>query len=191
MTITHSSPPQATLADVFPRHVEAVLGPPPLLPGEDVAAYRQLLARLSLDLVPTDTIEWLDLKEIGDLSWELLRWRRLRGAYLFRLQRDRIEGFLTDKAEPRGMRPDLIPAARETLMAAWARGEPKAGAKVDAILARHGRTAEDFAAGTVFERLDELQRLESLIAATAVHLGHPLITRDPAIAAASGVEVIW
>ncbi len=41
------------------------------------------------------------------------------------------------------------------------------------------------------ERLRSIpERGDRLIAATAVHLGLPLITRDPAIAAA-GVEVIW
>jgi len=42
------------------------------------------------------------------------------------------------------------------------------------------------------ERLRAIpERGDRLIAATAAQLGHPLITRDPAIAAASGVEVIW
>ncbi|MBV9775320.1 MAG: PIN domain-containing protein [Gemmatimonadetes bacterium] len=35
------------------------------------------------------------------------------------------------------------------------------------------------------------ERGDRLIAATAAHLGYPLITRDPEIARAAGVEVIW
>lgn len=35
------------------------------------------------------------------------------------------------------------------------------------------------------------ERGDRLIAATAAHLGYPLITRDPEITAAAGVEVIW
>lgn len=35
------------------------------------------------------------------------------------------------------------------------------------------------------------ERGDRLIAATAAHLGYPLITRDPKIAAAAGVEVVW
>lgn len=35
------------------------------------------------------------------------------------------------------------------------------------------------------------ERGDRLIAATAAHLGYPLITRDPEIAAAAGVEVVW
>lgn len=35
------------------------------------------------------------------------------------------------------------------------------------------------------------ERSDRLIAATAVHLGHPLLTRDPEIGRAAGIEVIW
>ncbi|HEX2091490.1 MAG TPA: type II toxin-antitoxin system VapC family toxin [Longimicrobiaceae bacterium] len=35
------------------------------------------------------------------------------------------------------------------------------------------------------------ERGDRLIAATAAHLGYPLITRDPAIAKAAGVELVW
>jgi PIN domain nuclease of toxin-antitoxin system len=35
------------------------------------------------------------------------------------------------------------------------------------------------------------ERDDRLIAATAAHLGFPLITRDPEIARAAGVEVVW
>lgn len=47
----------------------------------------------------------------------------------------------------------------------------------------------------VVRRAEELysipERGDRLIAATAAHLGFPLITRDPEIARAAGVEVIW
>jgi PIN domain nuclease of toxin-antitoxin system len=35
------------------------------------------------------------------------------------------------------------------------------------------------------------ERGDRLIAATAAHLGFPLITRDPEIARAAGVDVVW
>ncbi len=42
------------------------------------------------------------------------------------------------------------------------------------------------------EELYEIpERGDRLIAATAAHLGFPLITRDPEIARAAGVEVVW
>lgn len=52
----------------------------------------------------------------------------------------------------------------------------------------------DFSWETV-QRAEELysipERGDRLIAATALELGYPLITRDPEIAAAAGVELIW
>lgn len=42
------------------------------------------------------------------------------------------------------------------------------------------------------EELYEIpERGDRLIAATAAHLGFPLITRDPEIARAAGVDVVW
>jgi PIN domain nuclease of toxin-antitoxin system len=35
------------------------------------------------------------------------------------------------------------------------------------------------------------ERTDRLIAATAAHLGYPLLTRDPEIGRAAGVEVVW
>lgn len=42
------------------------------------------------------------------------------------------------------------------------------------------------------ERLHAIpERGDRLIAATAAHLDYPLVTRDPAIAAAAGVRLLW
>jgi predicted nucleic acid-binding protein len=47
----------------------------------------------------------------------------------------------------------------------------------------------------IVQRAEELygvpERGDRLIAATAAQLGFPLITRDPEIAAAAGVDVVW
>lgn len=47
----------------------------------------------------------------------------------------------------------------------------------------------------IVRRAEELysipERGDRLIAATAAHLGYPLITRDPEIAVAAGVDVVW
>lgn len=35
------------------------------------------------------------------------------------------------------------------------------------------------------------ERSDRLIAATAAHLGLPLVTRDPEIGSAAGIQIIW
>jgi len=57
----------------------AWLGPPPLLEGEDAAAYAELLGRISRAVKPSDTFEEIWVQDIVDLEWEARRWRRLTG----------------------------------------------------------------------------------------------------------------
>jgi hypothetical protein len=60
----------------------ALFGSPPLLQGEDIAAYNQLLDRFSAALNPTDIFEEIWLREIVDLVWDATRLRRLKVSLL-------------------------------------------------------------------------------------------------------------
>lgn len=55
-----------------------MFGPPPLLEGEDAAAYDELLARVSAAANPSDVIHEIWVRDVVDLTWEILRWRRLK-----------------------------------------------------------------------------------------------------------------
>ena len=55
-----------------------MIGPPPLLEGEDAAAYDELLARVSAAANPSDVIHEIWVRDVVDLTWEILRWRRLK-----------------------------------------------------------------------------------------------------------------
>jgi hypothetical protein len=56
----------------------ALFGPPPLLEGEDTAAYDELLVRISGAVKPADIFEEIWVRDIVDLVWEALRLRRLK-----------------------------------------------------------------------------------------------------------------
>src|SRR5436853_2282023 len=51
---------------------------PPLVAGEDTAAYDDLMARLSDTLKPSDVLEEIWVRDIVDLVWEVFRLRRLK-----------------------------------------------------------------------------------------------------------------
>jgi hypothetical protein len=51
-------------------------GPPPLLPGDDADAYRELLKQVIDTLQPSDIFERIWIRDVVDLSWDVLRWRR-------------------------------------------------------------------------------------------------------------------
>ena len=52
-----------------------LFGRPPLLTGEDPAAYDELFAGIRAAVNPIDTVEIL--ADVVALEWEVLRWRRL------------------------------------------------------------------------------------------------------------------
>jgi hypothetical protein len=56
----------------------ALFRPPPLIEGEDAAAYDQLLARIFAAVKPVDVIDEMFTADIVSLEWEVLRLRRLK-----------------------------------------------------------------------------------------------------------------
>jgi hypothetical protein len=68
-----------------PAKIRKLLGEPPLLAIEDPNHYYTLLAELAGEVKPKDIVEWLWVKDITDLSWEILRYRRIKVAHLNRL----------------------------------------------------------------------------------------------------------
>jgi hypothetical protein len=59
-----------------------LFGPPPLLEGEDAAAYDELLTRVSSAVRPTDFIEEIWVRDLTDVFWSILRLRRIQAAHL-------------------------------------------------------------------------------------------------------------
>ena len=56
----------------------ALFGPPPLLEGEDAAAYDQLFARICAAVKPVDIIDEIFIADVVPSEWEVLRLRRLK-----------------------------------------------------------------------------------------------------------------
>ena|SRR5271157_5852942 len=70
-----------------PKHVidersEHPFGPPPLIEGEDQAAYDDFLASISAAVQPRDFLEKMWVRDVVDLSWETRRMRRLKASLL-------------------------------------------------------------------------------------------------------------
>jgi len=81
-----------------PAKIHALLGKPPLLANEDLSHYDALLNELARAVKPKDIIEWLWVKDVADLTWDILRLRRIKAAY--------VNGQFTSALAPR-----LKPAA--------------------------------------------------------------------------------
>ena len=77
----------------------ALFGPPPLLEGEDAAAYDQLLARICAVVKPVDIIDEMYIADVVSLEWEVLRWRRLKSSLIRACGLKALEGFLAEQLE--------------------------------------------------------------------------------------------
>src|SRR5215475_3116032 len=72
----------------------ALFGPPPLIEGEDAAAYDQLLARIFAAVKPVDVIDEMFTADIVSLEWEVLRLRRLKWSLIRARGLGALEDFL-------------------------------------------------------------------------------------------------
>ena len=62
------------------------LGPAPVLEGENKADYIGLLEQVRRQVTPRDVIEQIYVRDIVDLTWELMRSRRIKVATLHKGQ---------------------------------------------------------------------------------------------------------
>ena len=64
-----------------PSNQSLFFAPLRLLQGEDAATYEALHARLDEDVMPGDLIEEFWTRSVGNLMWEIDRYRRLKGKF--------------------------------------------------------------------------------------------------------------
>ena len=81
------------------RAIDEFLGPLPLLEGEDRAAYLGLLDEMRRHVSPKDPIEQLYVRDVVDLTWELMRARRIKVGLLHKGQVAAIRKLLS--SDPR------------------------------------------------------------------------------------------
>jgi hypothetical protein len=73
----------------------SLLGPRPLIAGEDGAEYDDILQRISADAAPGDFIEEIWVRNVGDLVWESIRLRRLKAQLMQAAAYQGLEEVLT------------------------------------------------------------------------------------------------
>jgi hypothetical protein len=133
----------------------ALFGPPPLLEGEDTAAYDELLVRISGAVKPTDIFEEIWIRDIVDLVWEAFRLRR-------------HQANLMTAVAHKGLKEILAPLIGWTdarnLAEAWAARERSAIKQVDKLLASAGLTMDAVMAQALSLKLDHIERIDRMIA---------------------------
>ena len=143
-----------------PAPVERWIGAPPLLPGEDSAAYDDILTRVSSAVGAADFIEEIWVQDVVHAVWEVLRLRRLK-AQLLRDGRHFGAGRLLNALAPCAEDSEASEENAE-LAADWLVQHEPSVRKVEQALASAGFTTESVMAETLMHKIEEIERIERM-----------------------------
>src|ERR1700730_11889833 len=132
----------------------ALLGPRPLIDGEDGTNYDVILERISADVAPVDFVEELWVRNVVDLVWESIRLRHLKSQLLRAAAHEGLARVLT---------PLLDWSRANHLSGQWALGEEQATAEVERLLDRAGLTIDAVMAQTLAARIDDVERIDRVV----------------------------
>jgi hypothetical protein len=132
----------------------ALLGPRPLIDGEDGTDYDSILERISADVAPKDFVEEIWVRNVVDLVWESIRLRHLKSQLLRAAAHEGLARVLT---------PLLDWARANQLSKQWALGEEQATAEVERLLDRAGLTIDAVMAQTLAARIDDVERIDRMV----------------------------
>ena len=132
----------------------ALLGPRPLIDGEDGTNYDVILERISADVAPADFVEDIWVRNVADLVWDSIRLRRLKSQLLQADANEGVERLLAS----------IIDRTRaEELCRKWALGDEEATGEVERLLGRAGLTFDAVMAQTLAARIDDVERIDRMI----------------------------
>jgi hypothetical protein len=140
--------------------------PRQLLPGEKETDYAEVALRIVRAAKPRDAIEEFLVRDVVDLTWEILRLRRVEAGTLrasmgvgVRLVLDGLDGDYSEAGK---------------LGNSWAAGNDSARNKVDVILNKAGLTIDEVTARTRENKLASFERLDRLLASAEARRNNAL-----------------
>src|SRR5688500_4964099 len=128
--------------------------PPALLEGEDEAAYQKLLAQVTAAVEPNDVIEEFWVRDVVDLAWDAIRLRRLKADLLNASLANGLEKVLSP----------LVSFESRALAESWYGRDKDAIKKVDRLLGQASQSMDAVMAQTFSVKLDDIERLDRMLA---------------------------
>lgn len=154
----HSLPNYMIPVELYP-----LFGPMPLLPGEDHDAYSRLLSTIAAAVEPTDAIDWMYLKDVVDLAWEITRLHRWKVEIIKTgcptARQELFETLLANDTSAL----ELSDKAR-TMSAKYASADEKVVSEMRGKMTQQGFTEESVLAVAFAKRIDILDVIENMLA---------------------------
>jgi hypothetical protein len=132
-----------------------LFGPPAVFEPEYKAVYDELFSRVTAAVVPTDVFEEIWLRDIVDLSFEILQLRRLKTGLIAASQRSSLIGTLACLMKD---------AKAEALAERYVARDAAAIAEVERALVAAGLSMASVTARSLVANLDSFERIERSIA---------------------------
>jgi hypothetical protein len=148
-------------SQVVPEAVRPLLGPSWIVEGEDPNLYEELLGRVGAAVEPRDIIDWLLVKDVVALTWQIHRSRRLQDGLVRSARRDAMERLLLIAWPESGERPDGADESyAKQLTDRWFFGAKSAKREIVNILKGTGLSTDDIAVQALSIKAEELDRLD-------------------------------
>jgi hypothetical protein len=154
------------------------IAPAPLLPGEKQADYAEVALRIVRAAQPRDAIEEFLVRDVVDLTWEILRLRRVKAGIIRASAGDGVRLVLAGVGHPY--------REGDALSHSWVAGNKRARTKVEAILTKAGMTIDEVTAKTFLSKLDSFERLDRMLASLEARRNNALREIDRHRAALGG-----
>jgi hypothetical protein len=146
------------------------IAPAPLLPGEDRTEYTKFTAQFLAAAKPRDFIEEILARDAIDLSWEVLRLRRLKVG-LLRLACN--EG-VRNVAGKVGHQPGPVRWLDGDFATKWMSGDSAARNEFQKLLQKAGLGMEDLMAEALSSKINTFERLDHMLASAEARRNNAL-----------------
>jgi hypothetical protein len=145
----------------LPKALRPLLGPSWIMEGEDPNLYEELLGRVGAAVQPVDIIDWLLVKDVVALTWQIHRSRRLRQSIMRSARRAAMQRLLSSiLPRPGGLIPNQENAAARQIAQDWFSGDKRATKEAERLLAQAGLTMADVTVQSLSANASELDRLD-------------------------------
>jgi hypothetical protein len=141
--------------------------PPLLLQGENPADYNDLAARVLAAAQPRDFIEELLTRDVVDLTWEILRLRRLKAGVLRKATSEGVKNVLL-------LLENGNPMERQRFSLNWRRGHADVSKLFAKVLAEAALTMDDVIAQGLPASINSFERLDHMLASAEARRNNAL-----------------